>query len=90
MISGTTSVNTYRSRLLVVTKTICVVPPVGCSYRPYVIPNVKRTVDGSPDTMPPFWVAKKTASMERKYSEALCHLTASTRPAGKLIRFSEH
>ena len=26
-------------------------------YRPYAIPNIKRIVDGSPDTTPPFWVA---------------------------------
>jgi len=30
-------------------------------YRPYAIPNVKWTVDRSPDTTPPFWVARKTA-----------------------------
>ena len=32
-------------------------------YRPYAIPhitNVKRIVDGNPDTSPPFWVAKMT------------------------------
>jgi len=28
--------------------------------------------------------------MDRKYSEAICELTVSTRPAGKLICFSEH
>ena len=55
-------------------------------YRPYAIPNVKRIVDGSPDTTPPF----ESRSMERKYSEAICELTASTWPAGKLIRLSEH
>ena len=56
------------------------------THRPYAILNIKRIVDGSPDTMPPF----ESRSMERKYSEAICELTASTRPAGKLICFSEH
>ena len=50
------------------------------------IPNVKRIVDGSPDTRRHF----ESRSMERKYSEAICELTASTWPAGKLIRLSEH
>ena len=54
-------------------------------YRPYAIPNVKRIVDGS--------ILRRhfeSRSMERKYSEAICELTASTWPAGKLIRLSEH
>ena len=62
-------------------------------YRPYAIPHItKRKTDSG-------WKSgyyagilsgKEDLSVERKYSEAIWELTASTRPAGKLIHFSEH
>ena len=62
-------------------------------YRPYAIPRVtKRTTDSGRKSgyYAIILSGKEDLSMECKYSEAICELTMSTRPASKLIRFSEH
>ena len=52
-------------------------------------PNIKWTVYGNLDTMPPFEWQRRLWSMGLKYSEVICELIASTGHAVKLIHFGE-
>ena len=58
-------------------------------YRPYAVPHVTKRETDSGRKSRYYTVARKTVVYGIKYSKALCEFTASTRCAGKLIRFSE-
>ena len=67
----------------------CTVMALTGSTIPIKSLNVKRTVDGIRILRRHFEWQGRPRSMELKYGEALCELAASTRHAGKLIRFGE-